>query len=271
VFVLAASSTTGIAPAAAAPPATAYVIQGVEGTSWSMSLDDEEVAASAPEKEIVGPFELMPGSHTISAVDADGTEIAANLTVEPGASVDVVLHRPVDPTADPLFTTFVNDVSAVKAGSGRLTVAHTAVAPPADIRVDGEVLLADVASTEQITTVVPAGIYPVDVVPASSDGPAVLGPVDLDVNPGKLTRVFAIGVAAERNMDAVVQVLPLPVTDATTPTDVPGGDGGQAQSLVDVDRPGSVVFTGLFLLACGALLALLGRRPRRPVRLTSRQ
>jgi hypothetical protein len=260
--VVAAASSGGSTAAVAATPASVYVIQGVQGATWSLTVDDEEVAADAPDKEIVGPLALMPGSHSVSAVDAEGVEVTADLTVEAGASVDVVLHRPVDPTADPLFTSFVNDLSPVKAGSGRVTVAHTAVAPPADIRVNGEVLLADVASAEEISTVVPAGVYPIEVVPAATDGPAVLGPVDLPVDGGHLTRVFAIGDATERTMDAVVQVLPVPVVGAAAPSDVPAGDGGQAERLFADGSSGAPV--GLLLLVTGVGLAVLGLRTSRP-------
>jgi len=258
---VAASATVGYTPASAASPATVYLIQGVEGASWSMTVDDEQIVDAAPEKEIIGPLKLMPGSHSISATDDSGSEIAAEVTIAAGESVDVVLHRPVDPTADPLFTSFTNDLATVAAGSGRLTVAHTAVAPPADIRVDGDVLLADVASTEQISTTVPEGIYPVDIVPTGTDGPKVLGPVDLSVEAGKLTRVFAIGVAADRNMDAVVQVLAVPVSDAKSPSAVPAGDGGQGAGLFDTDE-GAGVLGGLLMLAGGAVIALVGLRDR---------
>ena len=48
-----------------------------------------------------------------------------------------------------------------------------------------------------------------------------------------LTRVFAIGVAANSSMDAVVQVLPLAVRGAgTAPNSVNAGDGGQAAGLI---------------------------------------
>jgi len=247
----------GVPPATAAEPAEVYLVQGVEGGVWSLSLDDEEIAADAAEKEIVGPLALMPGSHTVSAVDADGAQVTADLRVAAGESVDVVLHRPVDPTDDPLFTSFVNDLSPVRAGTGRLVVAHTAVAPPADIRVDGEVLLADVASAEEISTTVPTGVYPVDIVPASTDGPTVMGPVDLTVQGGRLTRVFAIGVASEGSMDAVVQVLRVPVVDAVVPRDVPAGEGPPRTS----EPWGSPVGApGLLLIGAAAVLAVVGLR-----------
>jgi Domain of unknown function (DUF4397) len=263
--LLAAVGALGFAPASAKSTASLYLVQGVQGTSWSLSLDDEEVADQAPDKEIVGPLELDPGSHTVTATDDSGAEVEAEVTVASGESIDVVLHRPVDPTADPMFTTFTNDLGAVASGSGRLTVAHTAVAPPADIRVDGDVLLADVASTEQISTTVPGGVYPVDIVPTATEGPTVLGPVDLTVEAGKLTRVFAIGVAEERTMDAVVQVLPVPVSEATSPSDVPAGDGGQGAALFDTGSQRGLVVGGL-LLALGAVVTLAGLRSRRQAR-----
>ncbi len=134
----------------------------------------------------------------------------------------------------PVFTAYTNDLSAVTAGSSRLTVAHTAAVGPADIRVKGKVLFANVANGEQLTLTVPAGTYPVDIVPTAASGPVVFGPVDLVVGKASLTRVFAIGVAATGSMDAVVQVLPVATRGGgEVPSRVDAGDGGQAQSLID--------------------------------------
>jgi hypothetical protein len=250
----------GGAAGAEAPAAAAevYLVQGVAETSWTLSVDGREVAADAAGKEVVGPLRLERGSHQVVAVGPGGDEVGAEVEVDAAESVDVVLHRPVDRAGEPLFTVFRNDVSPVNDGTARLTVAHTAVAPPADIRVNGEVLLADVASAEQVSTIVPGGTYPVEVVPSATDGPAVLGPVDLPVEAGTLTRVFAIGVAEERNMDAVVQVLPLGVHDATAPDDVPAGDGSSALVEATVDQPQDGLLTGAQLLVLGLVLDGLG-------------
>lgn len=260
--VLGLTAVPGSVVANAASPASVYVIQGVDATSWTLSVDGEEVADQAPAKQIVGPLDLAPGKHSVSAVDESGTKVQASMTIQAGESLDVVLHRPVDPTADPIFTTFTNDLAAVAAKSGRLTVAHTAVAPPADIRVDGDVLLANVASAEQISTTVPAGTYPVDVVPTATDGPSVLGPVDLAVEAGALTRVFAIGNANEQTMDAVVQVIKLPTSDSAVPSDVPAGDGGQGEGLLAADGASTSLLAGLTLAVAGGLLVAAGRRRR---------
>ena len=243
--------------AAAEPPgaASVFLIQGVTGSSWAIGVDGEEVAEAGP-KDVLGPYDWPAGTHTVTATDEQGEEVSAVVEVSAGENLDVVLHRPVDASAPPLFTTFENDLAPVKEGSGRLTVAHTAAAPPADIRVDGDVLLADVASAEEISTVVPQGVYPVDIVPTATDGPVVLGPVDLQVAGSALTRVFAIGVSADQSMDAVVQVLPLASTDASVPTSVPAGDGGSSPRLG--------ASSAVWLLAGGTILiAAGGRRLRR--------
>lgn len=252
VAVLVVATPVGSAQAEAAETASVFVIQGVTGSTWSITVDDEEITDDATAKDVLGPFDWTAGSHTVTATDQGGQEVTATVDVASGENLDVVLHRPVDPTGSPLFTTFENDLAPVKSGSGRLTVAHTAAAPPADIRVDGEVLLADVASAEEISTVVPKGVYPVDIVPTSTDGPVVLGPVDLQVTGSALTRVFAVGVAADATMDAVVQVLPLETTDATAPTSVPAGDGSSALATPVIARPGAwFVLGGILLVAMG--------------------
>ena len=66
-------------------------------------------------------------------------------------------------------------------GKARLVVAHTAVVPPADVRVDGTVLFSNIANGEALTLVVPGGTYNVDIVPAATSGPVVFGPVPVAV------------------------------------------------------------------------------------------
>ncbi|WP_248582102.1 DUF4397 domain-containing protein [Nocardioides sp. InS609-2] len=260
-------TTLLISPAAAeaAKPtmASAYFVQGVTGSTWSVTVDGEELDDNVDGKGIVGPFKLEAGKHQIGAINnGSGAEVGAIFTVNAGESVDVVLHRPVDPTDPAIITTFDNNLTSVPSGSGRLTIAHTAAAPPTDIRVNGDVLLADVASGEAASTIVPQGVYPVDVVRTATAGPAVLGPVDLKVAGSALTRVFAVGVAADQTMDAVVQVLPVAETDATAPTGVPAGTGGQAAAAGTSGWGGAIGLAGLL---AGSLVVALGLRRLRSV------
>ncbi|SDP64905.1 protein of unknown function [Pedococcus dokdonensis] len=254
LFVAASVSwgATGVAVAAgpqlpagpAAVGATAkgslYVIQGVDATTMTLSLDGKVLRTAAPAKTVLGPLSVAPGRHTLKAEPAGGgPAVEATVTVQGGASADVVLHRQADATLAPVFTTYKNDLSPVTAGSGRLAVAHTAAVGPADIRVKGEVLFSNVANGEQLSLTVPRGSYPVDIVPTASTAPVVFGPVDLPVAAASLTRVFAIGVAATDSMDAVVQVLPIATRGSGADVSrVDAGSGGQAQALIAAHRAG---------------------------------
>jgi hypothetical protein len=273
VAALVLGSAVAVAPlaavdAAAAPATgTVYVVQGVADTPMTITIDGKAVATGAAAKTIVGPLALTAGNHTVTAESPSGTaSVTASVSVTAGANVDTVVHRQVDPSKPPLITTFPNDLSSVTAGSGRLVVAHTAAVGPADVRVDQKVLFANIANGEALTVTVPAGGYTVDIVPTATTGPVVFGPANVPVAATSLTRVFAIGVAANSSMDAVVQVLPLAVRGSgTTPSSVNAGDGGQAAGLItapqgfDDSRPLAV----LLVVALAGVALLVGSR-RRP-------
>lgn len=267
-LVLAAAPAQGTAPrapSASAGSATVYLIQGVDATTMALTVDDRTVAAAAAAKAVVR-LTLAPGQHTVAARPASGgPTVTATLRVAAGSSTDAVLHRQADVAKPPVFTAYRNDLSPVTAGSSRLTVAHTAAVGPADIRVKGKVLFANVANGEQLTLTVPAGTYPVDIVPAATSGPVVFGPVDLVVGKASLTRVFAIGVAATGSMDAVVQVLPVATRGSgEVPSRVDAGDGGQAQALIDAHRASAPFGWAVTPLLLGLVVALgLGGTARR--------
>jgi len=224
-------------------------------------VDGNTITGNAAAKAILGPLTMTPGEHTVNGRSPDGsTNVVATVKVGEGSSTDVVLHRQVDPSKPPVITTFPNDLNPVAAGSGRVVVAHTAAVGPADVRVAGKVLFANIASGEALTLTVPAGSYSVDIVPAATSGPTVLGPVDLPVAKQSLTRVFAIGVAATGSMDAVVQVLPLATRGTgTAPGSVNAGDGGQAVSLMAGTSVSDVLPTDpRALVVVGWMLALVG-------------
>jgi uncharacterized protein DUF4397 len=276
-----AEAASGPATPAKAAQGTLFVIQGVDATTMTLTLDGTVVRADAQAKTILGPLSVAAGRHTVTAqADGGGAPVAATVVVGAGASTDLVLHRQADATLPPVFTTYANDLSPVTAGSGRLTVAHTAAVGPADIRVKGDVLFSNVANGEQLTLTVPRGSYPVDIVPTATTGPVVFGPVDLPVAAAALTRVFAIGVAATSSMDAVVQVLPVATRGSGADVSrVDAGTGGQAQSLIAAHRGGDTgtggqpgrwllpaLVTGLSLLLLAAAARVAAARRLVPVR-----
>ncbi len=235
--------------AEAAQTGQVFLVQGIVGSTWEFSLDGEVVDDSAEAKQVLGAYDLAEGSHRVEATSTDGDRAEASIEVKAGQSVDVVLHLPADAGRPAVITRFVNNRSAVPDGNTRLSIAHTAAVGPADIEVDGRVLFSDVASGEELTVVVPADTYKVAVLPALSDEPPVLGPVDLAVPPGKVLRVFAVGVAERGTMDAIIHTMTVPVKGSSeAPATVPGGTGGQHAA----PDAGPLLWGGLLALA-GAL------------------
>lgn len=217
------------ADAATGSPASVYVVNGILGSAADVLIDGAVVAPSAAAKAIVGPLQVAPGNHVVALRSSAGSTVAtARFTAAAGTSLDLVAHRQADAAMAPLITVFTNDQSSVRPGKSRLVVSNVAVAPPADIRVDGKPLFRAVANGESLSLVVPAKTYSVDIVPTATSGPTILAPIQLEVRAGTLTRVFAVGDASAGTADAVVQVLSVPVRGARTPSTVQTGDGGQA-------------------------------------------
>lgn len=241
------------APAEAASSARIYVIQGISGKNLDIKVDGKTVMAGAKPKSIVGPLKLDPGSHEVVVGD-----VKSDVSVKAGESADVVAHPATTAQDAPEITAFTNDTASVGPGKVRLSVAHTAAAPPADIKVNGDVLFSNVANSEALTVVVPAATYKVEVVPTATKGDAILGPVDLTIKAGTLTRVFAIGDVSKGTMDAVVHAVPVSVKGAGKPGSVQTGDGGQAATQFASDRP---AWAG-WALAAALMLAALGAGAR---------
>lgn len=253
VGVLVATTSAAWAPASAAGASSkVYFVQGVPGTDVAVKVDGRSIDKSAAAKAVLGPVELASGQHTVTFTSTDWT---VKKTFDASkSSMDVVLHWPADPADEPVTTVFTNKVGPVAAGKGRLTVAHTAVVPPADVRVAGKVLFANIANGEFVTAEVPADGYSVDIVP-TGETKAILGPVDLGVKAGVLTRVFAIGAPEQGSMDAIVQVLPLPRSGSQNPGSVNAGSAGLVAPGRTTEHGGRPDIRAL--MAIGALAALV--------------
>lgn len=231
--------TPGVAVGAAAG-GRVYVLHGLPGLVADVQVDGRTTTSSVKAGAIVGPLAVSPGRHEISLVAAGQPPLRGTITMSPRGSIDVVAHLPADPGGAPILTAFPNDLGPVGRGKLRLTVAHTAQVPPADIRVDGAVLLRDVANSEVLTVEVPGRSYSVDIVPTSTSGPVVFGPIPLAVTAGTLTRVYAFGSPTEGTMNVLVHRLPVTQQGAAVPASVQTGDGGQVADLLAARRSGSV-------------------------------
>lgn len=260
---MAFAGPTSASTSPAKPGPQVYVVAGVL-VPVDVVLDGEALEQDVAPKTVIGPVSLAPGDHTIEFTSDDWT-VNADFQVE-HPSADVVVHHPADAGGEPTVTVFTNDVQPIDAAKARITIAHTAVVPPADVRVSGEVLFANIANGEFVTAEVPAQTYSVDIVPTGESTP-LLGPVDLAVQEGALNRVFAIGQPEEGSMDAIVQVIPLRTTASGPVTEVDAGSAGLVAPPTPEGEPtggrtGDTVVLVLFgLLATGLVIVTVVRRP----------
>jgi len=266
---IAGSTSAGASTPAGAtvPTGQVYVVHAILGTPVDVDVDGRRFADAARPKSVLGPLTLTAGRHVVVLRSGTRTVTTASFLVPAGRSIDLVAARAADTAQSPRVVVFRNDLDPVGRGKTRLVVAHAAVAPPADVRLDGSVLFRDVASGESLTLLVPAKSYTVDAVPVAGGG-AVLDPVELSLKAGTLTRVFAVGDPSAGTADAVVQVLKVDVVGSGVPKRVPTGDGGQAADEVvgaPAVPPWVAVAAGFLLLAVARrLVPSLLRRLRPP-------
>jgi hypothetical protein len=260
-------AASAVPPAQAGNTAQVYFVQGLPGRSVDIAVNGKTVAGHVAAAKIVGPLSVTAGTPTVTVREASGLIVQKRVKIAAGSNIDVVVHWPADTSGTPVLTWFRNDLSAVPAGKASLTVAHTALVGPADIRVNGKVLFANIANGEFITAEVPPDTYSVDIVPTGGSSP-LLGPIDLDVKADALTRVFAIGQPKEGSMDAIVQVLPLGRGGSGSPGMVDAGSAGLvAPGRSDDQREGpqtAVAAVGVLAAAIvgAAIAAVRGARRR---------
>lgn len=267
---IAGSNAAGASTRAGAgvPSGQVYLVHGILGTSLDVEVDGRRLAGDAPPKTVLGPLTLTAGRHVVVLRVGMRTMTTASFVVPAGRSIDVVAARAADAARSPRVVVFRNDLDPVGRGKTRLVVAHAAVAPPADVRLDGSVLFRNVSAGESLSLLVPAKSYTVDAVPVAGGG-TVLDPVELSLKAGTLTRVFAVGDPSTGTADAVVQVLKVDVVGSGVPRRVPTGDGGQAADEVvgaGAVPPWIAVAAGLLLLAAARRLVPSLLRRLRPAR-----
>lgn len=229
---LPSQASAGTARAADDDGGEVYVVQGLPDVVVDVALDGKTVAEDMATADVSDAIALPgDGAAVLTVTDQDGAVLVESTLPAGTRSADAVVHLPAASDGDPLVTLFANDLDGVTADQARLSVAHTAVVPPADIRVNGDVLFANVSNGESLDLVVPADTYSVDIVPAGEDGPAVLGPVDLTVTGSSLNKVYAVGDPSKDSMTVAVHVLDVKDIGSGAPTSV---DTGMRHPLLDL-------------------------------------
>ncbi|MFK4084034.1 DUF4397 domain-containing protein [Kribbella sp. NPDC020789] len=225
VLLAAAVVAAPLAPAEAAAGGNLYIVQGLPGKTLDISVDGREVGTKVAGAKLLGPVGVAAGQRTITAKQDGKVLIERKVTVASGGSLDVVIHQPAAPGGAPVITSYNNKLTAVPADKAAVRVAHTAAVGPADIKVNGQVLFANVANGESLDVVVPAATYSVEIVPAGAKSPVVLGPLALPVKAGYLTRVFAVGAPSQKTMTVAVGTIKLRPAGSPKPKVVDTGEG----------------------------------------------
>ena len=183
---------------------TVTLVQAVPGRAVEMRVDGRELHPVAHVGDVIGPVRLPAGRHEFAFVGSGGSVVRTTVSLRPGSSVDVVLHRPAAVRGESLVTLFPTPTRPIRAGRARILVAATASVVPADVRVDDRVVFANIANGESATIDVRAGRHLVALVPTGRPAPAVLGPLNVTVAAGTVTMVYAAGGPPAGALRAVV-------------------------------------------------------------------
>lgn len=232
--IILAAAGAAMLPLAFAAPAVATdsnasvaVFHGVPGLTVDVYANGEVLLEDFEPGTITDPVSLPAGDYdlTVYAADADpaSAEVALeanDVSVPAGSNVTVAAH--LDADGNPVLTPFVNDVSTVPAGQGRLTVRHTAAAPAVDVLAGDQVVFSGLTNPNGESTQVPAGTVNASVALAGTDT-VVIGPADVPVNEGSSTIVYAWGSAADENLAVAVQTIS---GLDSAPSGVPSGEAG---------------------------------------------
>lgn len=255
VLGLSAASSQASSEASAPRPARVTVIQAVPGASVDVSVDGEEVAGGAGVGDVLGPFELSPGSHDV-VFTGEGMEVASTLDVRAGTATDVVLHLPAEVGGDPVVHSYAAPDAPIGPGKARVLLAHTATVAPADVRVDGRTVFTNIANGEFAEADVPEGTIEVTLLPTGSTSDPILGPLNVSLEAQTLSMIYAYGNPRDGSMSVIAHTSALAADGSVEPRRIDTGAAGLLAEPVTVfgdDDRG-----GLLLLGVLVLVGLLG-------------
>ncbi|QDB80390.1 DUF4397 domain-containing protein [Georgenia wutianyii] len=258
-------SAAGLALLALAVPATATtsdvaqlsVLHGVPDLTVDVYVNGENTLDDFEPATLAGPLELPAGTYTVAITAADAADDSApvlgpiDLDLESGGNYTAVAH--LDADGAPTVSFFTNDTSTTAAGEGRLAVRHTAAAPEVDILAGDQAVISNLANGSEQVLDLAAATVPASIA-ATGTTEAVLGPVDVPVEEGSKTIVYAWGSLEDGTLDVATQTIS---GLHSAPAGVPTG-------LVPVDEPG--VPAGAIVAGSAALLLVAALGTRRLVR-----
>ncbi len=231
-LIATATMMAAAAPSPGAPESSGrlFVVQAVPSTTYEVWVDGEQEQAGVDTGTVLGPLELSPGEHEVRFDPDSGRSMTATVGVRTGSSVDLVLHLPADQGGAPVADIYRASSKPVASGMARVLVAHTATIPPADVRVDGKVVFADIANGEFAEADVPSGQHTAALVSAGSTSDPILGPLDVDLPAGTVTMVYAVGTPTNGSMDVISHRETVATRKSTAPRVIDTGSAGLARA-----------------------------------------
>jgi hypothetical protein len=231
---IALAATTAPAPAssgARAPAGRLVLVQAVPDESLDVSIDGRPVETDSATGAVLGPYAVSPGQHRVEFTSSSHIRLVSTVDVASGSSRDVVVHLPAQVDGSPVVNTYRTPTAPIAPGKARVLVAHTATVAPADVRVDGTVVFRDIANGEYATADVAAGAHTASLLPTGVSGPPLLGPLELDLEPGTVTSVYAVGSPEKQSMNVIVHTTALTSNGAVAPASIDTGSAGLARDV----------------------------------------
>ncbi len=225
LLVLVPAQPGAAAPRPAPRPAMVTVIQAVPGATVDVSVDGESVATGALIGDVLGPFELTPGSHDVS-FSGDDIQVDSELTLEAGAINDVVLHLPAAVDGDPVVHSYAAPNGPIGPGKARVMLAHTATVAPADVEVDGQTVFTNIANGEFADADVPEGTIEVALLPSGSAADPILGPLSVSLKASTLSMIYAYGNPRDGSMNVIAHTALLSADGSVEPSRIDTGSAG---------------------------------------------
>jgi len=261
VGALAAMGTAVPANAISDTSADLYILHAVPGLMVDLYVDGKLTLDDFEPGDLTDAIDLPAGTYTVAITTAEAPDDSApvipafDITLGANMSYTAVAH--LDAAGGPTATMFTNDLSAIAAGQGRITVRHTAAAPTVDILAGGATHFSNLSNAGEVMHDMAVGTISAAVALTGTLVP-VIGPADVTVAEGTNVIVYAWGSAQAGNLALAVQVI-----DGlqTNPVGVPAGSAGLAAEGNNVALIGGL--GGLAaLLALVAFAATRGTRAR---------
>lgn len=216
---------------ASAPTGKVFIVQAVPAERITVAVDGRNVESAVEVGGVIGPLSLSPGQHEVTLRASKGQwSVGTQVQVKASRSMDVVLHRPASRQGDPVVSTYDVPMKPIAPNKARVVLAHTATAPPADVRVDGTTVFTNIANGEFAKADVPAGEHVVALLPSGGQPKdAFLGPLTVDLPATTVTMVYAVGSPRNNSMQVVAHEVSLASDGSSPPSDI---DTGSSAGLV---------------------------------------